>query len=90
MRDVTTYDRLYYICSVEAIHAISSEDSSLLLVNLEILRIAQFGPAVKSKAKINLEVAVTGQLILENIDELRQVLPLHFLAFSMEVKPSVA
>lgn len=35
------------------------------------------------------EIAIVIQLLLANVDKLRKVLPLHLLAFSVEVKPSV-
>ena len=64
VRQVTTYDRLDDVRTIQAIHTVSPEDACLFAINLEIFRVAQLGPAVKSKRKIDLEMAITLQFIL--------------------------
>lgn len=90
VRKITTYDRLDDVRAIQTIHAVGPEDARLFTINLEILWVAQLGPAVESKRKIDLEMAITRQFILYDVDELGKILPLHLLAFAMEVKPGVA
>ena len=68
MCNVSTYDRLYNVRPVKAVHAIRSKNSVLSGVDLEILGVAELGPAIEAKGEIDLELTVVCQLFSNDVD----------------------
>lgn len=74
---------------IEAIHAIRPKRSFLCLYYLKILRLVKHLPVVHPTSDCGHEISIILELIFANVYKLRQVIPFHFLALTMEVKPNV-
>jgi hypothetical protein len=86
--DVSRKHRLHDICAIETVHAVSA-DSSALCIHEFAGAWGDLLDVVKALLKIAEEVVKSVKLFLDNIDELREVLPLHLTALVMEIKPHV-
>lgn len=86
----STEDSLNHICSIKAIHAIRSHDTILTANNLEIRWLIEFHPIIKPVVNFSDEIAIVAQLVLTDVNELGEVLPLHVLTFSVEIEPDIA
>lgn len=89
MGNISAEDPLDHIGSIQAVHAISSKGSLLLLQNLHIPRVIDFRSQIKSVVDFCHKTIPFVELLLDNVNKLRMVFPLHFLALSMEIKPGV-
>jgi cell shape-determining protein MreD len=87
--DLPAKNALNNVCSIQTVNAIGSESSSLSLENFKVLGIVELVTIIETYFKICQEVFVFFKGLLHNSHKFRQVFPLHFLAFSVEVKPNV-
>ena len=56
---------------------------------MHVLFIVQLNSLIESHPEFGSEMAILVDLLFANVNKLREVLPLHLLALSVEVKPSV-
>lgn len=88
MSDVSTEDRLDDVGTIEAIHAVDTDSTSLAVHKLtgawsDVLDV------IKPGAKVGGEVIKAVKLLLNEVNQLGKVLPLHLAALVMEVEPHI-
>ena len=88
MSYVPTDHRLNNISSVKAVHAVSA-NVSLLTINDLTCAICDFLSLVHAKLELSDEMIICVKLLLDHVNKLREVLPLHLTAFMMKIEPDI-
>jgi len=86
--DLSWEDTLDNVSSIKTIHAVCAHYTWLSASNTTRLRINEL-PLTETCLHLRHKVTISQHFFFNNVDQLRKVLPLHFLAFSVEVEPNV-
>ena len=79
---------LHYIGAIQAVHAVGAHHALLRAQNLARFLADQLA-LPEAYLQLGHEVSIAEHLLLHDVDELAQVLPLHFLALAVEVEPRI-
>ena len=85
----STKDSLYYVGAIQTVHAVTPKNTFLDLKDRKISWIVKLFSFREAHAQVCHEIAVVLQLVPAYVDQPAQVLPLHILTFSMEIKPHI-
>ena len=80
---------LNYVSAIQTVHTVTPESSLLDLEDREISWIVKLFSFGEAHTQVGHEIAVVLQLVPAYVNQPAQVLPLHILTFSMEIKPHI-
>ena len=86
--DIARENTLNYVSAIEAIHTVSSHNPSLCAQNPASLWVDEVSLS-ESNVQLGHEVPVCNHFVLHLSNKFAQVLPLHFLTLTVEIKPHI-
>ena len=88
MGNIAREDALYHVSTIQTIHAVGSHYSFLGIQNPAGLRVNEIS-LPEADIKLCHEVSIADHLLFDLSNQLAQVLPFHFLTFTVEIKPYI-